>query len=138
MYKMDHTIVHFEIPAKDVDKLKNFYVKVFGWKITKAPGPIEYWLIETVPVDEKTMMPIRPGVNGGMYKMEPAELKPIPKLPQAVNYFSVESIDDFIEKIKASGGKMIGHKQEVPDIGWIALALDPEGNQFAIIQSKRA
>lgn len=124
---MDHTIVHFEIPAKDVEKMKNFYIKVFGWKITKAPGPIDYWLIETVPVDEKTMTPLRPGVNGGMYKKEEAKLK-------LVNYFSVESIDDFIKKIKASGGKLLGPKQEVQEVGWIALAEDPEGNQFAIMQ----
>jgi predicted enzyme related to lactoylglutathione lyase len=130
VHNLDHTIVHFEIPAKDVEKLKKFYTGVFGWKITKAPGPIEYWLIGTVPVDEK-MSPTRPGVNGGMYKKEQAKLKP-------VNYFSVESIDDFIKKIKASGGKMIGPKQEVTNVGWIALAVDPEGNQFAIMQLKRA
>ena len=30
---MDHTIVHFEIPAADVGKLKAFYEGLFGWKI---------------------------------------------------------------------------------------------------------
>lgn len=123
---MDHTIIHFEIPANDVEKLKAFYSKVFGWKIEKAQGHMEYWLIETVPVDEK-MMPIRPGVNGGMFKKDNPELKP-------VNYFSIESIDDYIQNIKASGGKIIQPKQEVPNVGWIAIALDPEGNQFAVIQ----
>jgi len=94
---MDHTVIHFEIPANDVEKLKKFYSKVFGWKIEKTPGPMEYWLIETVPVD-KNMMPLRPGVNGGMFKKDNPELK-------FVNYFSVESIDDYIQKIKALGGK---------------------------------
>lgn len=123
---MDHTIVHFEIPANDVEKLKKFYSQVFGWKIAKAPGPMEYWLIETVPVD-KNMTPVRPGVNGGMFKKDKPELKP-------VNYFSVESIDDYIQKIKTLGGKMLSPKQEVPNVGWIALAVDPEGNQFAVMQ----
>ena len=40
--KMDHTIVHFEIPANDVDKLKRFYEEVFDWKITQIDGPIDY------------------------------------------------------------------------------------------------
>jgi predicted enzyme related to lactoylglutathione lyase len=62
-----------------------------------------------------------------VYKKEQAKLK-------LVNYFSVESIDDFIKKIKALGGKMIGPKQEVTNVGLIALAVDPEGNQFAIMQ----
>ena len=126
---MDHTIVHFEIPAKNAEKLKKFYSDLFGWKIEKAPGPVEYWLIETVPVDEK-MMPLRPGVNGGMYKKERGDQK-------QVNYFSVESVDQYIEKIKKTGGKIIMPKQEVMDVGWIAVAEDPEGNQFAILQPKQ-
>ena len=50
---VDHTIVHFEIPADDVEKLGKFYGQLFGWKIEKMPGPVEYWGIQTVPVDER-------------------------------------------------------------------------------------
>jgi predicted enzyme related to lactoylglutathione lyase len=126
---MDHTIVHFEIPAIDVEKLRKFYSKLFGWKIEKSSIPIPYWIIKTVPADEKGT-PLRPGVNGGMYKKDRPELKP-------VNYISVESIDEYIEKIKALGGKIVQPKQEVPDVGWIAIALDPEGNHFAMLQPMR-
>ena len=126
---LDHTIVHFEIPANDVEKLRKFYTHLFGWKIKKSPGPIPYWLIETVPTDEKGT-PLRLGVNGGMYKKDSHELKP-------VNYISVESIDEYVEKIKALGGTIVQPKQEVPGVGWIAVALDPEGNQFAILQPTR-
>jgi len=124
--KMDHTIVHFEIPANNVENLRKFYANLFGWKIEKSPGPMNYWLIQTVPVDEK-MAPLRPGVNGGLYKKESPENRP-------VNYISVESIDKYIEKVKALGGKIIQQKQEVPGVGWIAVALDPEGNQIAMLQ----
>jgi uncharacterized protein len=123
---MDHTIVHFEIPANDIEKLKLFYESVFGWKIELAPGPIEYWLIQTVPVDENGML-LRSGVNGGLYKKQVPEGKPI-------NYFSVESISDFLAKIEKLGGKVIQPKQEIPNVGWIAAAEDPEGNEFALIQ----
>jgi len=123
---MDHTIIHFEIPAEDVTTLRQFYSELFGWKIKRVPGPIEYYVIETVPVDEN-MMPIRPGVNGGMYKKDEQDVKP-------VNYISVESIDDYVEQFKALGGMIIRSKQEVPGVGWVALALDPEGNQFAMLQ----
>jgi predicted enzyme related to lactoylglutathione lyase len=123
---MDHTLVHFEIPANNVEKLRKFYVELFGWKIEKMPGPMGYWTIGTVPVDE-TMAPIRPGVNGGLYKKERPENKP-------VNYISVESIDRYLEKVKALGGKIVQEKQEVPGVGWIAIALDPEGNQVAMLQ----
>lgn len=124
---VDHTIVHFEIPADDVEKMRKFYSKLFGWKIEKFPGPIDYWNIETVPVDKKGMS-IRPGVNGGMMKRQQPEHKP-------VNYIAVESVDEYTKKIEALGGKVLVPKMEVPGIGWWALALDPEGNQFAILQS---
>ena len=58
---MDKTIVHFEIPADDVETLKTFYEGAFGWKITHTPmGPMDYWLIETVPTDEEVRT-TRPG-----------------------------------------------------------------------------
>jgi len=126
---MDHTLMHFEIPANDVEKLKRFYEDVFGWKIPQATGPIEYWVIQTVPVDPKGML-LRPGVNGGMYKKQVPESKP-------VNYFTVESISDFLAKIEKLGGSVTQPKQEVPEIGWIAAAEDPEGNLFALIQPIR-
>jgi predicted enzyme related to lactoylglutathione lyase len=126
---MDNTIIHFEIPATDVEKLKRFYAGLFGWKIAKYPGPMEYWMIQTVPVDEKGML-LRPGVNGGMYKKERPEQKP-------VNYISVDSIDESIEKVTKLGGKIISPKQEVPNVGWIATAVDPEGNQIALLQPQR-
>ena len=124
---MDHTIVHFEIPADDVEKLRKFYSDLFGWKIEKMPGPMEYWGIATVPIDDKGM-PVRPGVNGGMMKRQNPEHKP-------VNYIAVESVDEYVKKIEALGGRIIVPKMEVPGIGWWASALDPEGNQFAILQS---
>jgi predicted enzyme related to lactoylglutathione lyase len=126
---MDHTLVHFEIPANDVEKLTRFYEALFGWKITQASAPIDYWVIQTVPVDSQGMLS-RPGVNGGIYKKQASEGKPI-------NYFTVESITDFLAKIVRLGGKVTQPKQEVPEIGWIAAAEDPEGNAFALFQPIR-
>ena len=45
---MDHPVVHFEIPANDVEKLKRFYEDVFVGRLFKTPGPMEYWIIQTV------------------------------------------------------------------------------------------
>lgn len=123
---MDHTIIHFEIPASDVEKLRLFYEQVFGWKIIQADSPIEYWIIQTVPTDENGMLQ-RPGINGGMYKRITPETKPL-------NYFSVENIHEYIEKIQKLGGKVMQAIQEVPEVGWIAAVEDPEGNAFALLQ----
>jgi uncharacterized protein len=39
------SIVWFEIPADDVERAKAFYGALFGWKIEKFPGQMEYWHI---------------------------------------------------------------------------------------------
>jgi predicted enzyme related to lactoylglutathione lyase len=119
--------VHFEIPAENVEKLKEFYSDLFGWKIEKMPGEMEYWGIQTVPVDENGM-PMRPGVNGGMMKKEKPENKPI-------NYISVESVDEYSKKVVKLGGKIIVPKMEIPGMGWWALASDPEGNQIGLFET---
>jgi uncharacterized protein len=126
---LDHTIIHFEIPAKNVQALKSFYEEVLGWKIIKTPvGGMEYWIIQTVPTDEKGMLQ-RPGVNGGLYLRTP-------EMPGAtpVNYISVENIDEYITKVTMAGGKIIVPKQQIPTVGSIAIAADPEGNTFGLIQ----
>jgi len=128
---MDPTVVHFEIPAENVEKLKGFYEKVFGWKIVKSPpmGTMEYWLIQTVPTDGKGML-LRPGVNGGMYKKEMEEAT-------AINYVAVEDIDKAMREAKRLGAKVISDKAEIPNIGWFAVLRDPEGNAIGMMQPKQ-
>lgn len=41
------TIVHFEIPADDVERARKFYSTLFGWKIEKPEGEMDYWMIST-------------------------------------------------------------------------------------------
>ena len=126
---VDPTVVNFEIPTDDIEKLSNFYRRLFNWKIIKMPGPAEYYGIQTVPVDEQGM-PLRNGVNGGMMKRQNPEHKP-------VNYINVESVDEYSKKIEELGGRIVVPKMEVPGVGWWALAIDPDGNQFAIMEEMK-
>jgi uncharacterized protein len=128
---VDHTIVHFEIPANDIEKLKKFYMDLFGWTMNKYPGPTVYYLVGTVPVDENIMMPIRPGVNGGLYDKKDAAM---PEQAKPTNYISVESVEEYSRKVEALGGKIVVTKMEIPGLGWWALALDPEGNHFGMLE----
>jgi uncharacterized protein len=124
---VDHTIIHFEIPANDVEKIKKFYSDLFDWKIEKLSG-MEYYSITTVPMDEKGNL-LRPGINGGLYKREQP-------MQQPVNYIYVESVDEYSQKVAALGGKIVVPKMEVTGMGWFALAQDPEGNTFGIFEVK--
>jgi predicted enzyme related to lactoylglutathione lyase len=102
--------------------LKSLYGDLFGWTIEKYSGPTEYYLLGTVPVDEKTMMPIRSGVNGGLYLRKDSTMSDMAK---PTNYISVESVEEYSKKIEALGGKIVVSKMEIPGLGWWELALDP-------------
>jgi predicted enzyme related to lactoylglutathione lyase len=113
-------IVHFEINAADPERAVKFYQKVFGWKIKKWEGPMDYWLVATGPDDQ-------PGINGGIMKRED---------PQATTYNTVDvpSVDEFTKKIKENGGKVMVPKMAVPGVGYMAYCADTEGNVFGIMQ----
>ena len=121
---MDRTIVHFEIPANDPVKLSGFYSQLFGWTFEKFGGSeMEYWMIKTRAEDDSV------GVNGGMMKKMDPNQRPL-------NYVLVESVDDFSKKIAQLGGRILMPKEEIPNMGWFAIAQDPEGNGFGIFETK--
>ena len=68
----------------------------------------------------------RPGINGGMAPKQQPDQKP-------VNYITVEDMDEYLKRC-CSGRKVLMTKQKVPTVGYIALAVDPEDNQFGLIQ----
>ena len=43
-------------------------------------------------------------------------------------------MDDYSKKVEAGGGKILMPKMPLPGFGYIALCLDSEGNNFAIMQ----
>lgn len=90
------SIVHVEIPCKDVKRAKAFYGGIFGWKFEDVPE-MEYTLFN----------PANPP-GGGMY---------IPQegMPGGImNYLLVDSIEETAERIESHGGKILVPKREVP------------------------
>jgi len=113
------TIVHFEIPADDLQRAKGFYGKLFGWKIERFSPPMEYWTISTT--DEKG----RKAIEGGMmHRQHPQQ--PI------TDYIDVPSVDEYAARIEKLGGKVLVSKTAVPSFGYFAVCLDTENNAFGI------
>ena len=54
-----------------------------------------------------------------------------------INYFSVESIEEYVEKAVRNGGRVMSPKHEVPNIGFIVWIADPEGNPVGLMQPLR-
>jgi len=126
---VNHTFVHFEIPSDDLEKMMDFYREVFDWKLIELTGPgMNNVILHTVPTDDRGMLK-EPGVNGGMYKRTERAQMP-------VNYVSLESVDDYLQKVVKNGGRVLVPSTEVSNIGFIALINDPEGNPLGLIQPR--
>jgi len=124
-----NTISHFEIYANDPDKLAKFYTDMFDWKITAVPG-MDYRMVHTGETDEKGMLKQPGAINGGIARRPEGY-----HVNGAVNYAMVDSIEDAIARAKKLGAKLTKDKTAVPGMGWFAMFLDPEGNNFAVFKN---
>ena len=125
-------VVHFEIHAKDGDKMQQFYTDVFGWHITNLGGQMNNYRM--VVTGEDSPGEKWPGINGAItVRMgQPASSD------QPVNAFvctiNVDDLDNYIEKVKKAGGTMALDKMDVPGVGWLAYCKDIEKNIFGMLQ----
>jgi predicted enzyme related to lactoylglutathione lyase len=89
-------VVHFEIPADDIERAKSFYAPSLTGSSKLVPmGEGEYTTVKTTAVDEQTQMPTEPGaINGGMMQRDPG----ISTAP--VITISVDGIDDALKQIR--------------------------------------
>jgi len=58
----------------------------------------------------------------------------MPEMAKPINYISVESVEEYSKKVEALGRQIVQQKMQIPGIGWRALALDPEGNTFGMLE----
>jgi predicted enzyme related to lactoylglutathione lyase len=110
-------IVHFEIPADDTTRAREFYSELFGIQWQTYEGPVEYHMFGNE--DQQSgggLMPRQAGQEG------------------LVVYFSTDNIDAASDKVRQLGGS-VEDKQPVPGMGWFAHAKDTEGNRFSFWQN---
>ena len=112
-------VIHFEIPVDNPDRASAFYKNVFGWRIEKWAGPMDYWMVYTG--DDKV-----PGINGGIMKRGDVKT--------TTNTIGVDSVDNAIAAITKAGGTLAMPKTPIPAVGYFAYCLDPEGNLFGVMQ----
>ncbi|OGI28501.1 MAG: glyoxalase [Candidatus Moranbacteria bacterium RIFOXYA12_FULL_44_15] len=125
-------VVHFEIPADDVERAKKFYGSIFGWKLEDFPmeGGEVYTMATTVEVDEKHMPKASGAINGGIMKRGKEVSSPV----IAIN---VDSIDESVKKVEEAGGKTVMPKMPVKDMGYYAYVTDSEGNVIGLWENMK-
>ena len=114
-------VIHFELISKDIEKIIDFYTKVFGWEFEKWKGPTDYWLISTGKEDE-------PGIDGGLGRRDdPDEI--------TTTTIDVPDLDKAMKDVAKNGGEIILEKMPVPGVGWLAQFEDPEGHKWTMMQN---
>ncbi|WP_219415363.1 VOC family protein [Pseudonocardia nigra] len=118
-------VVHFEIPADDVARAKEFYGFTFGWQLQDMPE-MEYTIVQTTDVDEQTQMPTEAGaINGGL-------MRRTGETPSPVITIDVDSVDQALKQVEAAGGRVVRPRTEIPGMGAFAYFTDTEGNTLGL------
>lgn len=123
-------VVHFEMPADDTKRMRDFYSRVFGWQTQQLGEDNGNYVLVTTSESSKKGLPKEPGkINGGFYPKNedwPAQY------PTVV--IGVDNIKESMKKIKESGGKVLGEPMEIPGYGLYVSFNDTEGNRVAMME----
>lgn len=114
---MPHPITWWEIGVKDAGKAKEFYGKLFEWKIEEMGAMKGYHSVDTGGE----------GINGGIFQT-PSDV------PNYVSiYVEVDNLQAYLDRAQKLGGKLIVPPTEIPGgSGSFAMFMDPEGNPIGL------
>jgi predicted enzyme related to lactoylglutathione lyase len=128
-------VVHFEMPAKDRQRVSDFYTNVFGWEM-KQMGPEmgNYIIAQTAETDEQNMVKTPGTINGGFWMTQ--ETEP----PHVI--ISVDDLQESMKKVADAGGKVLGGQKpgepdDIPGVGLYCSFIDTEGNRVGMLEPKR-
>jgi uncharacterized protein len=112
-----------ELMTPDTNAAKEFYQRIFGWKLKDAPMP-----------GGKTYTIIQAGGKqiGGIFSTDDAYGEQTPT-PHWGTYVTVDNVDRSIEIAVSLGAKIIVPPIDIPGMGRFAVFADPQGAVLSII-----
>ena len=126
-------VVHFEIPATDRKRVKEFYESAFGWQMQQLGPEMGDYILAITTETEENGFPKEPGqINGGIFQKTKEN-----QFPSVV--ISVEDIKEAMRRVEEAGGKVLGGQKagepdDIPGIGLYVSFIDSEGNRVGMLQ----
>ena len=117
-------VAHFSINADDVDRAREFYGNVFGWKF-EPWGPPGFYMINFNDAGSG-------GLIGSLQGRR--ELVPGQKMIGYECTIAVESIDDTIRALKERDAKIVMPKSTIAGVGTLVFFEDTVGNVVGAMQ----
>ena len=120
-------VIWFEIPVTDIVRAKEFYEKVFDFKLESHD-------FDTMKMAWFPMSKDAPGAAGSLVQ----EDSYAPSLTETgvIIYFSVEDIEAILEKASGNGGEILQPKLAIGEYGFIGHFIDSEGNRIGLHSMK--
>ena len=110
----------FEIYVQDMPRARTFYETVLGTTLSALPSPeIEMWAF---PMSMEAA-----GASGALVKAPG-----VPSGGSTMVYFTCDDCAVEGGRVAAAGGKLHREKMSIGQYGFIALAVDPDGNMFGL------
>lgn len=114
---MGMPVVHWEITAKDAQRLEHFYSEMFDWNVNRGPFSMHQ-------VDTRS----RDGIPGAITATEGS-------WPTgAFFYVQVDDIRQYLDKAEQLGATTLLPPTEVNETATIAIFRDPEGVRMGLVQ----
>jgi uncharacterized protein len=128
MSKMN-SVVHFEMPYHDRERMAKFYQNTFGWQTRMLGEEMgNYVLATTTESDDGG--PKEPGtINGGFFPKRPDWPAQNPSV-----VIAVDDIQAAMKKVAGAGGKVLGEPIEIPGVGQYVAFFDTERNRVSMLQ----
>jgi uncharacterized protein len=121
---MPNNLASFAIHAVDVQRARQFYEAVFGWRF-EPWGPPDFYLIHTG--DDAS-----PGVQGLMHARMTRRGEGGPNCFECS--ISVGDVDAIASAVTANGGTIVMPKSPIPTVGEVMYFEDTEGNRVGAVK----
>jgi predicted enzyme related to lactoylglutathione lyase len=119
---MGNPFVHVELHSNDLKRAREFYSKLFDWKLQDEPMP---------GGGSYTMIDVGGGTGGGMMT---SQAPGVP--PHWLAYVGVDDVRASTKKAKDLGAKVVQDVMEVGEYGTMSIITDPTGATIAMWQPK--
>ena len=98
-----NSVVHFEMPYDDRERMAKFYRDAFGWQTRMLGEQMGNYVIATTTETDESG-PKRPGaINGSFFARKPEWPAQHPSL-----VIAVDNIQAAVHKVARAGGKVLG------------------------------
>ena len=120
-------VTWIEMPVTDMARAKAFYAQLLGSPVKDLDSPVEDMEIAALPMEQD-----QPNASGALVKGK----NYVPHGDATTVYFACDELSNELARVEPAGGKVLMPKTSIGEYGYIALALDTEGNRIGLHSRK--